>query len=291
MSDDTALDKARKQKKDSAHIIVVGNEKGGSGKSTSAMHVTISLLEKGFTVVIIDLDARQKSLARYIENRKTYAEQHRLKLTIPDVHVLARSLEGTAIDMEQQDKTNFTLLLDELKGEYDYILVDCPGSDSHLSRQAHYVADTLITPINDSFVDLDMLAKVNPDTYKVEKVSLYSEMVWEARKERALKDRGTIDWIVMRNRTSALDAKNKRRVHDALKQLQTRISFRYVPGFGERVIYRELFPKGLTLIDFKNSNKDKMTMSHVAARQEIRKLMDDLKLPHWNKNSPPVPLK
>ncbi|HEC01503.1 MAG TPA: ATPase [Sphingomonadales bacterium] len=265
------------------HIIVVGNEKGGSGKSTSAMHIVVSLLERGFRVAIIDLDARQKSLARYIENRAAYAEQYNLKLTMPDVHILERSEGGSAEDMARQDKENFTALIEGLSGKHDYILIDCPGSDSYLSRQAHISADTLITPLNDSFVDVDLLAKVNPDTYQVEKLSLYSEMVWEARKMRAMKDRGTIDWIVMRNRTSALDAKNKRRVHDVLTQLQKRVAFRYVPGFGERVIYRELFPKGLTLVDFKSGGREKMTMSHVAARQEIRRLMDDLKLPGWEK--------
>lgn len=277
------MDQSAMQKKaGNTHIIVVGNEKGGSGKSTSAMHIVVSLLERDYRVAVIDLDARQKSLARYIENRQAYADQHDLKLSMPEVHILERSENGTVEEMEQQDEAAFSSLLDELLGKFDYILIDCPGSDSYLSRLAHMSADTLITPINDSFVDVDLLAKVNPDTYKVEKLSLYSEMVWEARKLRALKDRGTIDWIVMRNRTSALDAKNKRRVHEVLTQLQKRVSFRYVPGFGERVIYRELFPKGLTLVDFKNNGKEKMTMSHVAARQEIRRLMDDLKLPDWN---------
>lgn len=265
------------------HIIVVGNEKGGSGKSTSAMHIVVSLLERGFRVAVIDLDARQKSLARYIENRAAYAEQYNLKLTMPDVHILERSEGGIPAEMEQQDEENFTALIEGLSGKHNYILIDCPGSDSYLSRLAHMSADTLITPLNDSFVDVDLLARVNPDTYQVEKISLYSEMVWEARKMRAMKDRGTIDWIVMRNRTSALDAKNKRRVHDVLTQLQKRVAFRYVPGFGERVIYRELFPKGLTLVDFKSGGREKMTMSHVAARQEIRRLMDDLKLPGWEK--------
>ena len=271
------------RKMQKTHIIVVGNEKGGSGKSTSAMHIVISILERGYSVAIIDLDARQKSVARYIENRQAYADQHNLKLTMPDIHVLEGAKDGTVEEMEQQDEASFSALLDDLKAKSDYILIDCPASDSNLSRCAHISADTLITPVNDSFVDIDLLAKVNPDTYRVENLSLYSEMVWEARKRRAMKDRGTIDWVVMRNRISSLNSKNTQRVHDVLTQLQKRVAFRYVPGFGERVIYRELFPKGLTLVDFKNNTTEKMTMSHVAARQEIRRLMDELKLPGWNK--------
>jgi len=272
-----------KNKTGKTHIIVVGNEKGGSGKSTSAMHIIVSLLEREYRVAVIDLDSRQKSLARYIENRKSYADHHNLKLTMPEVHVPERAEDDTLEAMKHHDEVTFSALLDDLRSRSDYILIDCPGSDTHLSRLAHASADTLITPVNDSFVDIDLLARVNPDSYEVEKLSLYSEMVWEARKARAMKDRGVIDWIVMRNRTSALDARNKRRVHEVLTGLQKRVSFRYIPGFGERVIYRELFPKGLTLVDFGTGSSEKMTMSHVAARQEIRRLMDELHLPGWNR--------
>lgn len=264
-----------------AHVIVVGNEKGGSGKSTTAMHVIVSLLRKGYKISVIDLDSRQKSLARYLENRLKYSENNGLNLTVPDVYVLSRSLNGDVDNMMYEDTKNFSELMEELHENSDFILIDCPGSDSNLSRLAHASADTLITPINDSFVDLDLLASVDQETYKVDKLSLYSEMVWDARKHRAATDRGTIDWIVMRNRTSALDAKNKRRVNAALKELQKRISFRYIQGLGERVIYRELFPKGLTLVDLRDT-KEKMTMSHVAARQELRRLMADLDLPEWD---------
>lgn len=266
-----------------AHIIVVGNEKGGSGKSTTAMHIIVSLMKKGFVICVVDLDYRQKSLARYLENRQKYSQLHDLKLTVPDVYILSRSLEGDVDNMMYEDTKNFTELMAALHKESDFILIDCPGSDSNLSRLAHSAADTLITPINDSFVDLDMLASVNPDDYKVDRLSLYSEMVWDARKHRAMTDRGTIDWVVMRNRTSSLDAKNKRRVNAALNELQKRISFRYIQGLGERVVYRELFPKGLTLVDVRDTEA-KVTMSHVAARQELRRLMADLNLPGWNED-------
>lgn len=263
-----------------AHIIVVGNEKGGSGKSTTAMHIIVSLMKRNFNVSVVDLDSRQKSLARYLENRLNYAEKHDLQLTIPDVYILSRSMEGDIDNMMFEDTRNFSELIDELNTDSDFILIDCPGSDSNLARLAHSVADTLITPINDSFVDLDLLATVDPDTFKVDKLSLYSEMVWDARKHRAMTDRGTIDWVVMRNRTSSLDAINKRRVNEALKELQKRVSFRYIQGLGERVVYRELFPKGLTLVDVRDT-KEKVTMSQIAARQEVRRLMTDLNLPGW----------
>ena len=263
-----------------AHIIVVGNEKGGPGKSTTAMHIIVSLMKRNFNVSVIDLDGRQKSLVRYLENRLNYANKHGIKLTLAEAYTLTRSTTGDLENMMGEDTINFSKLMDRLTPCSDFILIDCPGSDSNLSRLAHSYADTLVTPINDSFVDLDLLATVDADTFKVNRLSLYSEMVWDARKYRAIRDHGTIDWVVMRNRTSSLDALNKRRVNEALKELQKRISFRYIQGLGERVIYRELFPKGLTLVDIRNTEQ-KITMSQIAARQEIRRLMSELNFPGW----------
>jgi len=263
-----------------AHIIVVGNEKGGSGKSTTAMHIIVSLMKRNFNVSVIDLDGRQKSLARYLENRSNYANKHKVTLTFAEVHTPTRSTTGDIENMMREDKIIFSKLMDRLTTCSDFILIDCPGSDTNLSRLAHSFADTLVTPINDSFVDLDLLATVDADTFKVNRLSLYSEMVWDARKYRAIRDHGTIDWVVMRNRTSSLDAKNKRRVNEALKELRKRISFRYIQGLGERVVYRELFPKGLTLVDIRNTEQ-KVTMSQIAARQEVRRLMNELNFPGW----------
>jgi chromosome partitioning protein len=162
----------------------------------------------------------------------------------------------------------------------DFIIIDSPGSDSFLSRLGHSVADTLITPMNDSFVDFDLLATVDPESYEIRAPSLYSEMVWDSRKKRALSNHSSIDWIVMRNRLTSIDAKNKRRIADILEALSARIGFRIAPGFGERVIYRELFPQGLTLLDLQDAKAGvKMTMSHLAARQEVRDLLTTLNLP------------
>ena len=49
------------------YVIVVGNEKGGSGKTTLAMHVAIALLKAGQSVGIVDLDSNQHGLTRYVE--------------------------------------------------------------------------------------------------------------------------------------------------------------------------------------------------------------------------------
>lgn len=254
-----------------AHLIVFGNEKGGSGKSTTAMHVVTALLKSGLSVAAIDLDGRQKSLARYIENRTAYAAKNGLPLALPSVEVMQ---DGTEAD----DKARFADMLARLGDSHDAIVVDCPGRDSFLSREAHGHADTLITPLNDSFVDLDLLATVDPDTNKVIRPSFYSELVWKCRQMRAARDRGNIDWVVLRTRLSHLEARNMKRVGAALDELSRRIGFRVLPGLSERVIYREMFLKGLTLLDMKEAGVS-ASMSQVAARQELRELVAALKIP------------
>ncbi len=262
-----------------AHVIVFGNEKGGTGKSTTAMHIVVALLSQGHRVVVIDLDARQKSLSRYLENRRRYAEQHKLQLSFPDSYVVTPSSLPVVSDRERDEAKCLLELIGQLDPANDYIVVDCPGSDTHLARLAHSLAATLITPLNDSFVDLDLLGQVDPDSYEINKLSLYSEAVWESRKQRALAGKRSLDWVVMRNRIATTDSYNKRRVDHALRQLQDKVAFRYVPGLSERVIYRELFPKGLTLVDYADPSQRKgMTLSHIAARQELRDLMDNLRL-------------
>lgn len=267
---------------DRPYLVVFGNEKGGSGKSTTAMHVVVSLLAEGYSVGTIDLDARQKSLTRYIENRRTYCDENGLNLPMPIETVVPRSELRSADEAEADEKARFEEAYMTLAGKVHVVVVDCPGSDTYLSRLAHTAADTLVTPVNDSFIDLDLLARTDPKTYKVIGPSLYSDMVWKARQRRAVADGGSIDWVVLRNRVGALHAKNKERVESVLSELTRRVGFRYISGLGERVIYRELFLRGLTLIDLKQAgglDGKGMSMSHVAARQELRALMNALNLP------------
>jgi chromosome partitioning protein len=254
-------------------IIVLGNEKGGSGKSTAAMHLVIGLLRAGKKVGSIDIDSRQATLTRYLENRAVLAEKKGIDLPLPTHRLIPRAKAGDP-NAAADEAERFTAALDFLSRSCDVIVIDTPGSDDALSRLAHSCADTLITPMNDSFVDFDLLAKVDPDTHKILRPSLYSEMVWEQKKRRAMRDGGSIDWIVMRNRLGSTEAKNKRAVGEVLDALARRIGFRVAPGFGDRVIFRELFLSGLTLLDLRQPGVERnLSMSHIAARQEVRGLL------------------
>jgi chromosome partitioning protein len=265
------------------YIIVVGNEKGGSGKSTVAMHVIVALLSEGLDVGSIDLDSRQGSLTRYVENRQHSAESLPKKLPMPEHIAVARSKAESVADAAEEEAAALDAALKQL-GRMDFIVIDTPGSDSTLSRRAHILADTLITPLNDSFLDLDVLGRIDKTGKRVTRPSIYAEMVWDQRKRRASAGAKPIDWVVLRNRLTTLDARNKREIARLLGELAKRIGFRIIPGFTERVIFRELFPRGLTLLDLtKVDTGIEMAMSHVAARQEIRELVTALKLPGTRK--------
>lgn len=258
------------------YIIVLGNEKGGTGKSTTAMHIATALLNMGYAVGTIDVDARQGTLTRYMNNREI-TKKARPEILLPH-HVALMKSEAKNLDeakAEDHEKLEATLAN---MAACDFIIIDTPGNDTFLSRHAHSFADTLITPLNDSFIDLDVIGLVDGASLDVIRPSIYAEWVFEQKKHRAIRDRGSIDWIVLRNRLANMHSKNKERMDTVLDKLQKRLAFRQVRGFGERVIFKELFQQGLTLHDFDKKNQI-TSLSHVAARQEMRNLMNAIQLP------------
>jgi len=259
----------------SPHVIVIGNEKGGSGKSTTAMHLAIGLLHDGLDVACVDLDYRQGTLSNYLSNRQKFINDRSINLPMPEFRSVEHSLSSNRESAGVEDEQRLSDTIKELSQVSDVIVIDTPGADSVLTRLGHSFADTLVTPLNDSLIDLDVLARVDHSSFKVQEPSYYSEMVWQQKMRRAMRDGGTIDWIIMRNRLSHLDARNKREVERLLADLAVRVGFRQVPGFGERVIYRELFLVGLTMMDsIEVLGPRKLSLSHLSARQEVRHLID-----------------
>ena len=256
--------------KSSPHHIVFANEKGGTGKSTTAVHVAVALAYQGAKVAAIDLDSRQRTLHRYLENRAETQRRRKVQLPGPEFAVF----RGETIEALDQ-------LSDELGEGYDFLLFDTPGRDDPFARHVATRADTLVTPLNDSFVDFDLIGQVDAETFKVRKLSFYAELIWEARKKRAMatlaEGRREMDWVVVRNRSGHVEMRNMRRLDQALTELSKRVGFRIAQGLSERVIYRELFPSGLTLLD--KGQLGELGTSHLVARQELRQLVAGLNLP------------
>ena len=277
---------ARADAKTRAHTIVVGNEKGGTGKTTTAMHIVVALLRMNYSVTAIDLDSRQQTFARYIENRKAFTVRSRQDLPLPEIHVIERAKRPA--DSTPLEIARLKELLITAKAHSDFVIIDTPGSDTELSRLGHSAADTLLTPINDSFLDFDLLAKCDAESLESGRPSLYSEFVWDCRKRRLMADRKNpnIEWVVMRNRVSSVEARNKRKVAAAIEKVSSRIGCRIAAGLSERVIFRELFPLGLTVLDLPVAGLAMpLTMSHIAARQEVRALLSALHLPGLERES------
>ena len=252
------------------HRITFANEKGGTGKSTTAVHVAVALAYSGKRVVAFDLDHRQRTLHRYFENRAETAAKRGIDLPTAECHVV-----------DPMDAEAFEALVEEHAAGADFLLVDTPGRDDDLARHAASQSDTLVTPLNDSFVDFDLIGQVDAETFKVKKLSFYAELMWEARIKRGRtqleQQRGEMDWVVVRNRTGYTEARNKARLEKALAEMSKRVGFRIAQGLSERVIYRELFPSGLTLLD--KPHLGDLATSHLVARQELRGLVAKLHLP------------
>jgi chromosome partitioning protein len=286
------LNQTAQQAHHCAHVVVLGNEKGGSGKSTTALHIAVALLKAGQRVATIDLDSRQKTFTHYIENRRAWAtrpgiqlelwaERAGTQLELPTHYCVERAESSSIEANETTEVANFSAAVSAIERSYDFLVIDTPGSDTFLMRLAHSMADTLITPINDSFLDLEVLAALDPVNFAVTGESHHAKMVREARRQRRLTDGRITDWVVVRNRLSRLSSRNKRLVGEGLTELAKRIGFRWVDGFAERLVYREFFPRGLTALD----DLDKATLgtrpskSHVAARGEVVALLNLLRLP------------
>ncbi len=257
------------------HFLVFANEKGGTGKSTTAVHSAVALAAQGRKVAALDLDTRQRTLGRYLDNR-------------------AATMSRLGVDLPMPTYDTFDPTKDEIESKLvhfaegaDVVVVDTPGRDDPYARAAMIRADTLVTPINDSFVDLDLIGEVDSETYRVKRPSFYAELVWNSRTQRAKTHGASVDWVILRNRLQHVEARNMRRVGEALGELSRRVGFRVIPGLHERVIYRELFPKGLTLLDLQQINDaGQVGIAHIAARQELREMIAGFALPEAGSAEP-----
>jgi len=264
-----------------AHVIVIGNEKGGTGKSTLSIHISIALLKAGFRVATIDLDTRQRTLTRFFENRRSWASSAQWDVELPYHHALDRGNSDNVRDNETMEFGAFAAAVAEVEHSYEFVVIDTPASDSYLMRLAHSLADTLVSPVNDSFIDIDVFSRVHHDKTQRGQIAQYADLVLEARRKRRLVDHGLIDWVLVRNRMSSVQSNNARQVALSLSRMAIELQFRPAEGLRDRVIFRELFPIGLTALDpieeaMRNGG---LSASHVSARDEIVGLLSSLQLP------------
>jgi len=288
------------------HVVVVGNQKGGSGKSTLAIHIIAALLKAGRRVASFDLDLNQLTLTRYLSNRREWGREHALKLDLPDHYLLTEEgpYDGTGRgvdltrfisrlkkmgrarnrDFADDSAAHLKQFISQLKRverarKYDLIVIDTPGGVQHLSLIAHGMADTLITPINDSLVDLDVLVAIERSHPKPQP-SAYAKTVQRALEARRKVSGRATDWIVVRNRMELLRSSNQRRVSQVLNVVQQMLGFRIARGLLERPVYREFFAAGLTVLDPVDDlqNAAESASPKLVARLEVEKLIREVGL-------------
>ncbi|THD47729.1 MAG: ATPase [Bradyrhizobium sp.] len=263
----------------SAHVIVVGNEKGGAGKSTISIHLAVALLKAGHKVACIDLDTRQQTLTRFFENRRSWAAKAAWPIELPRHCAMGR---GESSDVRTNEAHEFGLFAEAIgavEHDYEFVVIDTPASDSYLMRLAHSLADTLVSPLNDSFIDVDVFSRVNHDRSQRGAVAHYADLVLEARRRRRQVDNGVIDWIMVRNRMATFASNNARQVALSISRMAGELRFRVADGLHDRVIFRELFPIGLTALDPIEQAAAGLSSSQNAARREIDGLLTALDLP------------
>ncbi|TGT75984.1 ATPase [bacterium M00.F.Ca.ET.159.01.1.1] len=262
-------------------VIVCGNEKGGSGKTTTAMHIAIALIDSGHKVATVDLDERQLSLTRYVDNRRRWARFKGITLPVPHHFHVSPVGRAEAADVNSVLIRELKEGLASIAASHDFVVIDTPGANTVPSRVAHRMADTLISPMNDSFLDFDVLARVDPLSHEILGYSQYALVVLDARRSRLLSEDASLDWVVVRNRMSTLASRNERKIDSSLRQLSADLGFRVTAGISERVAFREFFTIGVTALDdFENQVlRTEPTMSHLMARQEIRALLKALHFP------------
>lgn len=254
------------------HIIVISNEKGGTGKSTISMHLAITLLQEGYSVATVDLDGRQGTLSKYIENRKKYCRAKNIDLPTPALFTYAPQEDLNLLDAS---KENINSRIEDLSREYDAVIIDTPGTKNYLFEEAHKHADTLITPMSDSLIDLNVLADIDFASSTIGKPGHYANFVWEVKKRMATENKGYLNWIVVGNKTSNYNSKNKNLVFEYLEKLGKLFGFRFTSGLKDRIIYKELFLMGLTVLDMQHPKLQmKMTLSHLAAKREVKSIAE-----------------
>ena len=248
-----------------ARIITVANEKGGVGKSTVAFHLAVALADTGHKVLAIDLDRRQQTLTRALTGRGGTAKRLGVALPLPR-HLLLTQQSGAGLCQE----------VARAGSDCDYIVIDAAGHDAPIARRAIALADVLVSPVNSSFVDLDLLGKFHPVSNQLLGPGCFAVMIAELRSARSELGLPALDWLVVQNRKRRETSRNQDRVESALRQLAPRLDFRLGAGLSERVAYRELFLLGLTHLDLRRIPQ--LARTKVTAAGEVLALLGDLAL-------------
>jgi chromosome partitioning protein len=235
----------------STKIIVIGNTKGGVGKSSVAILLSIALLYKGYKVALLDTDSKQGSSYKYINNRKNYISESSIDLPCPAFHLLSQEFDFLEINdniSETSEEKAFKKIIDGFVG-FHFLIIDTPGNDCFVLRNSIKNANILISPVTESFFDISALFWKVFNEEKEEYIpSDYVKFIWNERKKKIV-EKKNLSWVVMLNRVSNIQTSNKKITQSLVNEFSKTLGFSVIKGLYERNIFKELFEKGLTVLD------------------------------------------
>ena len=167
-------------------VIAIANQKGGVGKTTSAVNLSASVAAQGKRVLILDLDPQGNTTSGYgISKRTVQAGTYQLLIgentaeealchTDYQVDVIPSNIQlsGAAIELVEMDKRESRLrqALAPIADRYDYIFIDCPPALDLLTLNGLCAADTVLVPIQCEFFALEGLSELMSTVRTVKKM-------------------------------------------------------------------------------------------------------------------------
>lgn len=157
-----------------AKIIAVTNQKGGVGKTTSAVNISAGLALMGRKVLLVDIDPQGNSSSGFgveaAPNKSVYdvlmgnatVKEARVKTKWCDVLPTDNNLAGAEIELVATEGREYILknALDKVRDEYDYIFIDCPPSLALLTLNALVACDTVLVPMQCEYYALEGLSQL-----------------------------------------------------------------------------------------------------------------------------------